>query len=95
VLLTPPVSCGALPGITRATVMEIATSRGIDVAERAFTLDDLVAAREAFLTSSLRGIAPLVRVDGRNIGDGRPGPRTRALAAAYGELVDAECGISE
>ena len=91
-LLTPPVSCGALPGITRATVLEIAASKDIPIAERPFTLDDLLSAREAFLTSSLRGIAPLVRVDGRGIGDAAPGALTRSFAAAYAALVDAECG---
>jgi len=91
-LLTPPVSCGALPGITRATVLELAAARDMPVAERAFTLDVLLAAREAFLTSSLRGIAPLVRVDGRAIGDAVPGPETRALAARYAALVATECG---
>lgn len=95
VLLTPPVSCGALPGITRATVMELAAAQGIDVAERAFTLDELFGANEAFLTSSLRGIAPLVRVDGRAIGSGAPGPRTRALSSAYATLVDSECADPE
>lgn len=93
-LVTPPASCGALPGITRATVMEIAAAQGLRVAERAFGLDDLFAAREAFLTSSLRGIAPLVRVDGRAIGDGAPGGRTRAVAAAYAALIDEECGAA-
>jgi branched-chain amino acid aminotransferase len=90
-LLTPPVACGALPGITRAAVLEIAAVEGLTVAERAFGLDDLARAREAFLTSSLRGIAPLVRVDGRAIGDGAPGARTRAITAAYAALVDREC----
>jgi branched-chain amino acid aminotransferase len=90
-LLTPPVSCGALPGITREAVIELAGSLGIRVDERPFDLDALLAAREAFLTSSLRGIAPLVRLDGRAIGDGIPGPRTRALIDAYSALVDREC----
>lgn len=90
-LLTPPVSCGALPGITREAVIELAASLGLRVDERPFDLDELLAAREAFLTSSLRSIAPLVRVDGRAIGDAAPGPRTRALTDAYAALVDREC----
>jgi branched-chain amino acid aminotransferase len=90
-LLTPPLSCGALPGITRGAVLALAAARGVPADERPFGLDELVAAREAFLTSSLRELAPLVRVDGRALGDGRPGPVTRELAAAYRDLVRAEC----
>lgn len=90
-LLTPPVSCGALPGITRATVIEIAGTLGIPVVERAFGVDLLLAAPEAFFTSSLRGIAPFVRLDTSNIGDGRPGPVTRRIASAYAALIASEC----
>ena len=65
-LVTPPLSCGVLPGITREAVLELATLRGTrQSAERAFGLDELLAADEAFLTSSLRGVAPLVRVGAR------------------------------
>jgi branched-chain amino acid aminotransferase len=90
-LLTPPLSCGALPGITRAAVIELAGARGVRVDERAFGLAELLDAREAFLTSSLREIAPLVRVDGRALGDGAPGPLTRDLMAAFQALVRREC----
>jgi branched-chain amino acid aminotransferase len=92
-LVTPPLSCGALPGITRATVLELAAGLGIAAAERPFGLDGLLDAQEAFLTSSLRGIAPLVRVDARPIGRGTPGALTRRLARAYDALVAQECGV--
>ena len=72
-LLTPPASCGALPGITRQAVLEVATARGVPTAQRPFGLDHLLDAEEAFLTSSLRGLAPLVRVGGHTIGLGTPG----------------------
>jgi branched-chain amino acid aminotransferase len=91
-LLTPPTSCAALPGITRATVMELATILGIPVEERAFGLDRLLAADEAFLTSSLRGIAPLQTVDGQPLGTGAHELATR-LTHAYESLVDEECGV--
>lgn len=91
-LLTPPVSCGALPGITRETVLEIASELRLETSQRAFGLDELRAAEEAFLTSSLRGIAPLVRIDGRSIGTGAPGAMTQRLAHAYASLVERECG---
>ena len=94
VLLTPPASCGVLPGITRAAVIEVASAAGLTVVERAFGLDELLAAPEAFLTSSLRGVVPLLRVGGQWLGHGRPGARTGALAAAYDALVTRECGPS-
>ena len=89
-LLTPPVSCGALPGVTRGAVLELARGRGVPGAERAFGLDELLAAKEAFLTSSLREIAPLVRVGVQPIGRGTPGSVTREIAAAYAALVAQE-----
>jgi branched-chain amino acid aminotransferase len=89
-LITPSLSCGALPGITRAAVLELAAVLGIPAAEREIGLDGLRGAREAFLTSSLRGIAPLVRVNGDAIGTGKPGDVTRQLLDAYAALVERE-----
>ena len=91
-LLTPPLSCGALPGITREAVLELAKAEGVAVAERAFGPDELLTAEEALLTSSLRGIAPLVRVGANPIGRGTPGDLTRRITTAYLALVDRECG---
>jgi branched-chain amino acid aminotransferase len=90
-LVTPPLTCGVLPGITREAVLELAGAAGLAAAERAFGLEDLCAADEAFLTSSLRGIAPLVRVGSRAIGSGRPGAVTRRIADAYRAIVEDEC----
>lgn len=91
-LVTPPTSCAALPGITRAAVIELAAELGVAVDERPFDLDELNGADEAFLTSSLRGIVPLVRVDGRAIGSGTPGALTQRVMTAYAALVQRECG---
>lgn len=91
-LVTPPPGCGILPGITRAAVLELAASLGIAAAERPLGRDELFAAREAFLTSSVREIAPLVRVGGVPVGTGRPGEVTRQLRLAYDRLVRQECG---
>jgi branched-chain amino acid aminotransferase len=90
-LLTPPLSCGALPGITRGAVVELAAALGVRTSERPFGLDELLAADEAFLTSSLRGIAPLVAVGRRPIGNGMPGRMTSKLSSAYAALVRTEC----
>ncbi len=92
VLLTPPVSCGALPGITREVVLGLAASLGVRAEVDTCELEVLGNAEEAFLTSSLRGLAPLVRLDGRPIGRGVPGTLTRQLADAYTALVAQECG---
>lgn len=89
-LVTPPLSCGALPGITRAAVLELALTLGVSCAERPFGLEQLLRADEAFLTSTLRGIAPIARVAGAPIGDGAPGPLMRRVSLAYRTLVESE-----
>jgi branched-chain amino acid aminotransferase len=86
-LVTPPRSCGVLPGITRNVVMEIADSLGIAVEERALELDELRMADEAFLTSTLREIAPLVAIDGSAIGGGAPGGLTQVIMREYASYV--------
>jgi branched-chain amino acid aminotransferase len=90
-LLTPPLSCAALPGITREAVLDIAGRLGVAAVERPFGPAELLNADEAFLTSSLRGIAPLVSIDARSIGLGRPGELTRIVRAEYDRLLDGEC----
>ncbi|HTM02782.1 MAG TPA: aminotransferase class IV [Vicinamibacterales bacterium] len=94
VLLTPPIACAALPGITRATIVEAAATFGITVREEPIALDQLRAASEVFITSSLRGIAPLTSLDGRPIGTGMPGRVTRRLSTAYAAIVDEECAAT-
>jgi branched-subunit amino acid aminotransferase/4-amino-4-deoxychorismate lyase len=83
-LWTPKL--GVLPGITRALVVETARARGVRVRERAFSVRELTLADEAFVTSSLVEILPVVAVAGVRIGNGRPGPRTRMLRNAFRHL---------
>ena len=90
-LHTPPLSCGVLPGVTREVVLEIAAASRISIDESTFGRDELTTADEAFLTSSLRGIAPLVRIDGQMIGIGAPGSVTGELRARYEAVVAREC----
>ena len=79
-LYTPALKCGVLPGITREEVMRLAKiSLKIKVNEGFLKMDTLYSADEAFLTNSLAGIVPLVKVDSRVIGEGRPGPVTKRL----------------
>ena len=84
-LATPPASAGILEGITRRTVFELARNAGMACDERELSTDDLYGADEAFITSSIREIVPVVRAEDRTIGSGHPGPVYRALLAAYRE----------
>jgi branched-chain amino acid aminotransferase len=86
-IATPPISVGLLEGITRAKVTELARGAGLAVDEQPLWPTDLRGGDEAFLTSSVRGIVPITRVDGQPIGDGRPGPITRRVAALYEQLA--------
>lgn len=83
VVLTPPTSLGILAGVTRSHVLAVARASGVTVHERAIFPHDLYGADEAFLTSSVREIVPVVAADGAPIGSGRPGPVTRALQAGF------------
>ena len=82
-LATPPVEAGILAGITRAHVLEAAAAVGIAVDERRLRPEDLYEADEVFVTSSIRELLPVVRVDGRTIGAGVPGPIARSLHRAF------------
>jgi len=81
--LTPNVDSGLLPGITRGFLFEVGASLGIVVREAVLHDEDLFGADEAFLTSTTREVVPIVRVDDRKIGSGRPGPVTQALLQGY------------
>jgi len=77
-------------GITRRTVLELARRDGHTVRETDFTLAETYSADEAFVTGTLGGITPVTRIDGRPIGDGRPGAFTRSLAARYEAYITGE-----
>ena len=82
-LATPPVEAGILAGITRAHILEVAAAAGIGVDERRLRPENLYEADEVFVTSSIRELVPVVRVDGRAIGSGAPGPIGRSLHRAF------------
>jgi branched-chain amino acid aminotransferase len=84
-LLTPPTSEGALPGITRGVVMELAKESGIECRECIITLYDVYNAEETFLTGTAAEVIPMVRCDGRDIGSGKPGELTNRIIAAFRE----------
>ena len=92
VIYTPPLSSGALYGITRGTVMTLASESGIPVSEPTLTRYDLYIADECFLTGTGAEIIPVTKIDGRVIGNGRPGRVTKSLVKKYHALTQ---GIGE
>src|SRR5690625_1665704 len=87
VIKTPPVYLGALEGITRSAIIEIAQENGYDLEEVPFTLHDVYIADEVFLTGTAAEVIPVVTVDGRKIGNGKPGDITNQLLKSFRELT--------
>lgn len=86
-LFTPPIDAGILEGITRDAVIELARGAGLAVREVGLTKHDVYVADECFLTGSAAEVVPVVKVDSRTIGDGKPGPITRDLTVRFRELT--------
>lgn len=89
-LYTPPTWVGILEGITRNVVIDIARELGIPFAEKVFTQTAVYNSDEVFLTGTGAEVVPVVRVDDRTIGDGRPGPLTRQIIRRFREMVRTE-----
>ncbi|HOW27242.1 MAG TPA: branched-chain-amino-acid transaminase [Elusimicrobiota bacterium] len=92
-LVTPPTAAGALNGITRHCVMQLASKVGLTAEEKLFTSYDLYTADEVFLTGTAAEVIPVVKIDSRPIGDGKPGRYTQKLIATYRALASQE-GVS-
>ncbi len=90
-LATPPAGGAVLPGVTRTVVLEVAATLGIPATERDVEADELTRADEIWLTSSVRGVAAVVRLDGRAVGTGVAGPVWPEVVAAYEAAVAAGC----
>jgi D-alanine transaminase len=87
-LLTRHLDHGILAGITRAVLIESLKSHGVELEERAFTVEEAYAAREAFITSATQSVMPVVRIDGRPIGNGAPGLIATALRRDYHKYAE-------
>jgi branched-chain amino acid aminotransferase len=87
VLQTPPLEAGILEGVTRDAVIEVAKEAGIEVREMPLTKHDVYVADECFLTGTAAEIIPVVRVDSRVIGSGKPGPMMRDLEKRFKKLT--------
>lgn len=86
-VLTAPEGPRILSGVTRAVVLELAINEGLPIHERGISQAELYGADEVFLTGTTVEVLAVVRVDGKSIGDGRPGPVTQRLAAGFTRLV--------
>src|SRR5881296_1942700 len=86
-IFTPPITAGALQGITRSIVFDIAGEFALKVKEADFTRHDIFVADECFLTGTAAEIVPVVKVDGRIIGNGKPGPITTRIIARFREMT--------
>ena len=86
-ILATPTTASCPEGITRAAVLELATTAGITCQPGDYTLPQLYTAEEAFVTGTMGGLVPVLSVDGRVIGDGTPGPVTKRLTALYADLT--------
>jgi len=87
-IFTPPISSGALAGVTRAVVFELAAEAGIPISEPQMTRYDIYTCDECFLTGTAAEVIPAVRLDNRVIGTGLPGPVTKRLIARFHELTE-------
>lgn len=90
VVYTPPAFLGILEGITRQTAMDLLREMGIEVQEKVFTRFDLYTADETFLTGTAAEVVPMVRLDDRTIGDGKPGAITTKLMDAFRRYVESQ-----
>jgi D-alanine transaminase len=88
-LITRQLDHGILPGITRAVLIESLKSHGLELEERAFTVEEAYAAREAFITSATQAVMPVVRIDGRPVGNGAPRLIATALRRDYHKHAEA------
>jgi D-alanine transaminase len=83
VVRTQPLGHHILPGVTRRAVLRLAASEGVKLEERPFSVAEALVAREAFMSAASAFVLPIIEIDGRKIGDGRPGPVARAFRALY------------
>jgi len=93
-LLTPPLDSGVLDGITRRAVMRLAVQAGVTVREITLQRHDVYVAEECFLTGTAAEVIPVVGVDGRKIGDGKPGPVTQNLLKLFKQLTRGEIKLN-
>lgn len=93
-VVTRPADHGILRGITRSVLVEVLAAEALRLEERAFSLKEALGAREAFLTSATTAVTPIVKVDGKKIGNGRPGPVATRLRQVVTEAMEIAPALS-
>jgi D-alanine transaminase len=88
VVITRQLDAAILAGVTRATLLDALKEEKIEVRERPFRLQEALQAREAFITSATNTVMPVVRIDGRAVRDGKPGPISRRLRSKFHQFAD-------
>jgi branched-chain amino acid aminotransferase len=91
VLYTPPIETPVLAGVARKNVCQIALKNSIKLVEKFLSIDDCLAADEAFLTNVIMQIMSISRIEKHTVGDGKPGPMTKELQKGFEELIKTEC----
>ena len=86
-IFTPPISAGALRGITRSVAFEIAEELDLEIKETDITRHDVFVSDECFLTGTAAELIPVIKADGRMIGSGKPGPITKKMLSRFRELT--------
>jgi D-alanine transaminase len=87
-LITRPAEFGILRGITRTTLMDLAAKMGLEVEERAFSVEEAQSAREAFITAASTVVMPVVEIDGRPVANGHPGSLTLSLRQSFFDVAE-------
>ncbi len=87
-VVTRNLSNAILPGVTRRVIVDAAARANVRIAERAFTVAEALAAREAFITAATLGVTAVVTIDGTPVGTGRPGPIAQQIQRLYAQLAD-------
>jgi D-alanine transaminase len=87
-LVTRPAEHGILRGITRTVVFDVAAASQLKVEERPFRVEEALQAKEAFITAATQIVMPVVKIDGKAVADGKPGPISRALRAHFHEAAE-------
>jgi D-alanine transaminase len=87
-VVTRQLGCDLLPGVTRATLIDVCALKGLQVKERPFRVSEALSAREAFITSASQTVMPVTSIDGHAIGGGKPGPLARQLRQAFRDTAE-------
>jgi branched-chain amino acid aminotransferase len=90
-VMTPALDTPVVPGIVRKHVCKLAAGQGLEVIEGELLISDLLGAQEVFLTSTVMGVLPVVKIEAHTVGAGKPAPVTKKLSQSFDEYFDKSC----